>query len=60
MPIIQNSGFNRVTFLQDNASCHKAEVVMSYLSEQDFEIMDYDPRIYIYIYIYIYISFVNE
>ena len=40
VPIIQNSGFDRATFMQDNAPCHKAKVVMSYLSEQDFEIMD--------------------
>ena len=39
VPIIQNSGFDRATFMQDNAPCHKAKVVMSYLSEQDFEIM---------------------
>ena len=37
MPIIQNSGFDRATFMQDNAPCHKAKVGMSYLSEQDFE-----------------------
>ena len=36
-PIIQNSGFDRATFMQDNAPNHKAKVVMSYLSEQDFE-----------------------
>ena len=41
VPIIQNSGFDRATFMQDNAPCHKAKVVMSYLSEQDFEIMDW-------------------
>ena len=39
VPIIQNSGFDRATFMQDNALCHKAKVVMSYLSEQDFKIM---------------------
>ena len=33
VPIIQNSGFDRATFMQDNALCHKAKVVMSYLSE---------------------------
>ena len=44
VPIIQNSGFDRVTFMQDNAPCHKAKVVMSYLSEQDFEIMDWPPQ----------------
>ena len=27
--------------MQDNALCHQAKVVMSYLSEQDFEIMDW-------------------
>ena len=43
-PIIQNSGFDRVTFMQDNAPCHKAKVVMSYLSEQDFEIIDWPPQ----------------
>ena len=31
--------------MQDNAPCHKAKVVMSYLSEQDFEIMDRAPQI---------------
>ena len=36
VPIIQNSGFDRANFMQDNAPCHKAKVVMSYLSEQDF------------------------
>ena len=41
VPIIQNSGFDRATFMQDNAPCHKAKVLMSYLSEQDFEIMDW-------------------
>ena len=41
VPIIQNSGFDRATFMQDNAPCHKAKVVMSYLSEQDFEIIDW-------------------
>ena len=41
VPIIQNSGFDRATLMQDNAPCHKAKVVMSYLSEQDFEIMDW-------------------
>ena len=40
VPIIQNSGFDRATFMQDNAPCHKAKVVISYLSEQDFEIID--------------------
>ena len=35
VPIIQNSGFDRATFM------HKAKVVMSYLSEQDFEIIDW-------------------
>ena len=39
VPIIQNSGFDRATFMQDNAPCH-----MSYLSEQDFEIMDWPPQ----------------
>ena len=42
--IIENSGFDRATFMQDNAPCHKAKVVMSYLSEQDFEIMDWPPQ----------------
>ena len=31
-------------FMQDNALCHKAKVVMSYLSEQDFEIRDWPPQ----------------
>ena len=44
VPIIQNSGFDRATFMQDNAPCHEAKVVMSYLSEQDFEIMDWPPQ----------------
>ena len=44
VPIIQNSGFDRATFMHDNAPCHKAKVVMSYLSEQDFEIMDWPPQ----------------
>ena len=44
VPIIQNSGFDRATFMQDNTPCHKAKVVMSYLSEQDFEIMDWPPQ----------------
>ena len=44
VPIIENSGFDRATFMQDNAPCHKAKVVMSYLSEQDFEIMDWPPQ----------------
>ena len=44
VPIIRNSGFDRATFMQDNAPCHKAKVVMSYLSEQDFEIMDWPPQ----------------
>ena len=44
VPIIQNSGFDRATFMQENAPCHKAKVVMSYLSEQDFEIMDWTPQ----------------
>ena len=44
VPIIQNSGFDRATFMQDNAPCHNAKVVMSYLSEQDFEIMNWPPR----------------
>ena len=30
--------------MQDNAPCHKAKVVMSYLSEQDFEMMDWPPQ----------------
>ena len=30
--------------MQDNAPCHKAKVVMSYLSKQDFEIMDWPPQ----------------
>ena len=38
MPIIQNSGFDRATFMQDTAPCHKAKVVMSYLSEQDLKL----------------------
>ena len=44
MPIKRNSDFDRATFIQDNAPCHKAKVVMSYLSEQDFEIMDCPPQ----------------
>ena len=44
VPIIQNSGFDRATFKHDNAPCHKGKVVMSYLSEQDFEIMDWTPQ----------------
>ena len=44
MPIIQNSGFDKANFMQDNAPCHKAKVVMSYLNEQDFEIMDWPPQ----------------
>ena len=44
VPIIHNSGFDRATSMQDNAPCHKAKVVMSYLSEQDFEIMDWPPQ----------------
>ena len=44
VPIIQNSGFDRATFMQNNAPCHKAKVVMSYLSEQDFGIMDWPPQ----------------
>ena len=44
VPIIQNSGFDRPTIMQDNAPCHKAKVVMSYLSKQDFEIMDWPPQ----------------
>ena len=44
VPIIQNSDFDRATFIQDNAPCHKAKVIMSYLSEQDFEIMDWQPQ----------------
>ena len=44
VPIIQNSRFDRATFMQDNAPCHKAKVEMSYLSEQDFEIMDWPPQ----------------
>ena len=44
VPIIQNSGFDRATFMQENAPCHKAKVVMSYFSEQDFEIMDWPPQ----------------
>ena len=44
VPVIQNSGFDRATFMQDNAPCHKAKVAMSYLSEQDFEIMDWPPQ----------------
>ena len=44
VPIIQNSGFDRATFMQDNAPCHKAKVIMSYLSKQDFEIMDWPPQ----------------
>ena len=42
--IIQNSGFDRDTFMQDNAPCHKAKVVMSYLCEQEFGIMDWPPQ----------------
>ena len=44
VPIIQNSGFDSATFIQDNAPCHKTKVVMSYLSEQEFEIMDWPPQ----------------
>ena len=44
VPIIQNLGFDRATFMQDNAPCHKVKVVISYLSEQDFEIMDWPPQ----------------
>ena len=44
VPIIQNSGFDRATFMKDNSPCHEAKVVMSYLSEHDFEIMDWPPQ----------------
>ena len=35
VPIIQNSGFDRATFMRDKAPCHKAKVVMRYLNELD-------------------------
>ena len=44
VPIIQKSGFDMATLMKDNAPCHKAKVVMSYLSDQDFEIMDWLPQ----------------
>ena len=44
VPIIKNLGFDRATFMQDNALCQKPKVVMSYLSEQYFEIMDWPPQ----------------
>ena len=44
VPIIENSGIDGATFMQDNAPCHKAKTVMSYLDEQDLEIMNWPPQ----------------
>ena len=44
VPIIQTLSFDWATIMQDNAPCHEAKVVLSYLSEQDFEIMDWPPQ----------------
>lgn len=43
-PIIRNSGIDSAIFMQDNAPCHKAKSVMSYLQEQDFEVMDWPAQ----------------
>ena len=40
-PIIWNSGIDGAIFIQDNVPSHKKKMVMSYLSEKDFEIMDW-------------------
>ena len=44
VPIINNSGINGAIFMQDNAPCYKAKSVMSYLQQQDFEIMDWPAQ----------------
>ena len=41
VPIINNSGMNGVIFMQDNVACHKTKSIMSYLQQQEFEIMDW-------------------
>ena len=44
IPNISNSGINDAIFMQDNAPCHKAKSVMSYLQQQEFEIMDWPAQ----------------
>ena len=44
IPSINNSGINDAIFMQDNAPCHKAKSVMSYLQQQEFEIMDWPAQ----------------
>lgn len=44
VPAIERSGVEEPIFMQDNAPCHKAKSVMSYLNGLDFEIMDWPAQ----------------
>ena len=44
VPILQESTCANPIFMQDNAPCHKAKLVMEYLKEQNVEVMDWPPQ----------------
>ena len=44
MPNIVNSVVSNLIFMHDNAPCNKAKTVMSYLEQQDLEVMDWPSQ----------------
>ena len=44
IPSIKNLGVNNANFMQDNALCHKAKSIMSYLQQQEFEIRNWPAQ----------------
>ena len=41
---LQNSGIETPVFMQDNAPCHKAKLVMNYLADQGVEVMNWPAQ----------------
>ena len=45
LPVLRNSTKQPSIFMQDNAPCHKAIVVMNFLKAENVTIMDWLPQI---------------
>lgn len=44
VPVLQNSGIENPVFMQDNAPCHKAKLVMEYLADEGVDVMDWPAQ----------------
>ena len=44
IPALKESGATFPIFMQDNASCHKAKLVINYLSDQRVGVMDWPAQ----------------